>query len=75
MTPGLGIFLIALGAIIRYAINISVGGIEEGTIGLILMIAGVAVIVFWLIWLLTARRRDPAYDRRTAADPRYRERV
>ena len=71
MTPGIGIFLIALGAIIRYAINISVAGIEEGTIGLILMIAGVAIIALWLIMLLTDRRRDPAYDR-TAVDPRYR---
>ena len=72
MTPGLGIFLIALGAIIRYAINISVAGIEEGTIGLILMIAGLAILAIWLITLLTDRRRDPAYDRRTAVDPRYR---
>jgi hypothetical protein len=81
MTPGLGIFLIAAGAIIRYAINISIAGIEEDTIGLILMIAGVAVIAVWLIWLLATRRdparRDPAYERpvdprERPVDPRYR---
>jgi hypothetical protein len=71
MTPGLGIFLIALGAIIRYAIDISIAGVEEGTIGLILMLAGLAVLLFWVISLIAARR-DPAYDRRGAADPRYR---
>lgn len=49
MTVGMGIFLIALGAIIRYAINVSVAGIEEGTIGLILIIAGIAVVLVGLI--------------------------
>ena len=73
MTPGFGIFLIAVGAIIRYALNISIAGVEEETIGLILMIAGVAVVLLWLVWLLTSRR-DPAYDRpvESRTDPRYR---
>ncbi len=72
MTPGLGIFLIALGAIIRYAINISIAGVEEGTIGLILMIAGIAVIVFWGIWMLATRgdrARDRGYDRSARGAP------
>jgi hypothetical protein len=73
MTPGFGIFLIAVGAIIRYALNISIAGVEEETIGLILMIAGVAVVLLWLVWLVSTRR-DSAYDRpvETRTDPRYR---
>ena len=57
MTPGFGIFLIAVGAIIRYALNISVAGVEEGTIGLILMIAGAAIIVFCR-WPASLRNSD-----------------
>ena len=72
MTPGFGIFLIAVGAIIKWALNVSIAGVEEDTLGLILMIAGVAVIALWFVWLLSTRRRDPVYDERTAVDPRYR---
>jgi hypothetical protein len=70
MTAGFGIFLIALGAIIRYAINFEVGGIDEGTIGLILMVAGAAVLVIALIQMAMYRDRDRAvaYEQR---DPRY----
>jgi hypothetical protein len=70
MTAGFGIFLIALGAIIRYAINFEVAGIDEGTIGLILMIAGAAVLVIALIQMAMYRDRDRAvaYER---GDPRY----
>ena len=41
MTIGASIFLIAVGAILKYAVDVSVQGIEIQTIGLILMIAGV----------------------------------
>src|SRR5918912_1249847 len=41
MTIGASIFLIAVGAILKYAVNATVSGIEIQTIGLILMIAGV----------------------------------
>jgi len=69
MTAGFGIFLIAIGAIIRYAINFEVAGIDEGTIGLILMIAGVAVVLVSLVQMAMFRDRDRAvaYER----DPRY----
>ena len=74
MTAGFGIFLIALGAIIRYAINFSVAGVDEGTIGLILMIAGAAVLVLALVQMaiwnrgadrtVVEERRDPRYPPR-----------
>jgi hypothetical protein len=49
MTAGTGIFLIAVGAIIAFALNVKIGGIEEGTIGIILIVAGIAVLLLALI--------------------------
>ena len=75
MTAGAGIFLIAVGAIIRYALNFEIAGVDESMIGLILMLAGLAILVLALIAMATARRRtvvdervDPRAD--TRADPR-----
>jgi hypothetical protein len=68
MTIGGSIFLIALGAILKYAVDVTVSGIEIQTIGLILMIAGVVGLVIGL-FLLTQARRDPrAYDDRVVDD-------
>lgn len=39
------IFLIAVGAILRYATNFNVSGIDMDVVGLILMIAGVAILI------------------------------
>jgi Domain of unknown function (DUF6458) len=65
MTIGASIFLIALGAILKYAVNATVSGIEIQTIGLILMIAGVVGLVIGLFLLTTAdRRRGVVYDDR-----------
>lgn len=64
MTIGTSIFLIALGAILKYAVTASVAGIKIETVGLILMIAGAIGLVIGL-FLLTQARRDPgAYDDR-----------
>jgi hypothetical protein len=44
----MSIFLIAVGAILRYAINVTVEGIEIDTVGLILMIVGITGLVISL---------------------------
>lgn len=44
----MSIFLIALGAILRYAINVTVEGIEIDTVGLILLIVGIIGLVISL---------------------------
>jgi hypothetical protein len=63
MTIGASIFLIALGAILRYAVDVTVSGIEIQTIGLILMIAGAVGLVIGLFLLTqTERRRPVVYD-------------
>ena len=54
MGLGVSIFLIALGAILTWAVNASVSGLELTTIGVILMIVGVIGLVlsmiFWSSW-------------------------
>jgi hypothetical protein len=55
MTIGTSIFLIALGAILKYAVTATVAGISIQTAGLILMIAGAIGLVIGLF--LTARGR------------------
>lgn len=73
MTIGSSIFLIALGAILRYAVTDSVSGVDLTAIGLILMIAGVVGLVVGLFLMTT--RRDPAYRDPDVRDPDYRPRV
>lgn len=62
MTIGSSIFLIALGAILAFAVTASVAGIEIQTIGVILMIAGAIGLVVGLFMMTTARRRDAGAD-------------
>jgi uncharacterized membrane protein YbhN (UPF0104 family) len=74
---GSSIFLIAVGAILRYAVTATVEGVSLPTVGLILMIVGIVGLVIsllylfaWSPWQHRARsrvveERDPAYDRPT----------
>ena len=57
MTFGTSIFLIAVGAIIRYALTFTVSGVSRPAIGLILIIAGLVGIVLSLIYMATTRHR------------------
>ena len=56
MTVGGSIFLIAVGAILRYAVTDSISGVDLATIGLILMIAGIVGLVIGLFMYTTGRR-------------------
>ena len=56
MGIGTSIFLIALGAILYFAVNASISGVEIQTIGLILMIVGALGLVISLFFLGSARR-------------------
>ena len=58
MPIGTSIFLIAVGAIIRYGLTFHVSGVSRPTIGLILIIAGIGGAVLSLIYMATARRRE-----------------
>jgi len=57
MGIGTSIFLIALGAILKYAVNAEVSGLEISTIGLILMIVGVLGLVISLLYATMWRDR------------------
>jgi hypothetical protein len=48
MGIGTSIFLIAVGAILRYAVNVSVEDIEIDTVGLILIVVGIIGLVISL---------------------------
>ena len=56
MTSGISLFLIAVGAILYFAVNASVSGLEIDTIGIILMIVG-AVGFLWSLFVLMGARR------------------
>jgi len=64
MTIGGSLFVIALGAILRYAVDDKLKGVDLQTVGLILMIVGAAGLLFGLYYAFA--RRDP----RDPRDPR-----
>jgi hypothetical protein len=60
MTIGGSLFLIAVGAILYFAVTATVSGIDIATVGLILMIIGVVGLILGLFLLSSARtRRGP----------------
>ncbi|HEU4739743.1 MAG TPA: DUF6458 family protein [Solirubrobacterales bacterium] len=82
MTIGAGIFLIAVGAILKFATNFHVQGVAIDTIGVILMIAGAAGLILGLFQELVWSRRarpvapgevPPVEERREIREqpPRY----
>ena len=73
MTAAGGIFLIAVGAILRYATNFHIQGVALRTVGLILMIAGLAVLVLalwqWAVWSRRPRERTMVDERAEQREP------
>ena len=58
MATGTSLFLIAVGAILYFAVNASVSGISIATIGIILMVVGVLGLLISLFMISSARRAD-----------------
>jgi Domain of unknown function (DUF6458) len=54
---GTSLFLIAVGAILYFAVNASISGLSIATIGLILMIVGIVGLLISLFLISSARRR------------------
>ncbi|AWB86805.1 DUF6458 family protein [Mycetocola zhujimingii] len=67
MSIGLGIFLFAVGAILTFAVNVSVEWVNLDLIGYILMGAGLVVFIVGLA--LMTRKRHSVVTNRTAVDP------
>jgi hypothetical protein len=61
---GTSIFLIAVGAILAFAVNIHTNGVDLQTVGVILMLVGVIGVIlsaiFWNSW--GGFRRGAVYD-------------
>ena len=61
MTYGTSLLLIAVGAILRYAVTATVSGIDLQTVGLVLMIVGIVGLLLSLLWFgVWAGRRHEA---------------
>jgi amino acid permease len=77
MTFAGSIFLIVVGAILRFATHIHVKGLDLRTIGLILMIAGfvglIVAIWQWAVWSRRSRQSEVLVDDRRVADPHHQQ--
>lgn len=78
MGIGVGIFLIALGAILTFAVDWSIGGLDLNVVGWILMVVGVGgLILFLYFWnqrrgpqaVAAVRQRQVTEQPRTYDDP------
>ena len=65
MSLGFSLFLIAVGAILNFAVTATVAGVDIQTVGVILMIVGVIGLLITLAMYFSQR------DRRDAPPPPY----
>jgi hypothetical protein len=62
MTIGTSIVLIALGAILKWAVTAHVNGFDIQTAGTVLFVVGLVGLMLALIYTFWWTRRDAAYD-------------
>jgi len=77
MGYGTSILLIAVGAVLRFAVTATTSGINLQTVGVILMIVGIVGLLFTVLWMTmyADRRRERRYvERPVATDAVVRER-
>jgi Na+/proline symporter len=68
---GTSIFLIAIGAILYFAVDASISGLEIQTVGLILMIVGIIGLLISIWFMSRASRRGPPADGTVVRDREY----
>jgi len=73
MSIGAGIFLLVVGAILAFAVDVQVAGVDLKLVGYILMAAGAVGLVLGLV--LMTRRRQAVSTTRSAVDPASGEQV
>ena len=71
MTIGSSIVLIAIGAVLYFAVTAEVSGIELQTVGLILMLLGILGLVLGLILMSRSRRAAPVERETVVERDRY----
>lgn len=67
MSIGLGIFLLVVGAILVWAVDFNVTGVDLPLVGYILLAAGTLVVLLGIV--LMVRGRSSVSTTRTIADP------
>jgi hypothetical protein len=63
MSIGVSLFLIAVGAVMRYAVTWNPEEVNINTVGLILMLVGIVGLVISLAWMATVANRRGDYVR------------
>ena len=73
MGIGTSLFLTAVGAILYFAVDARVSGLEISTVGIILMVVGVIGLLISLLFLSDWRRRyrTPVEERPVVRDREY----
>jgi beta-lactamase regulating signal transducer with metallopeptidase domain len=66
---GTSLFLIAAGAILRYAVSDAVSGVNLATVGLILLIVGILGLIISLFMTFAYSRRETVVTRDRYVDP------
>lgn len=69
MGIGVGLILVAVGAVLTFAVNAAVSGVNIHTIGIILMAVGLVGVVIELVVFAPRRRSVTTYDAPPAVDP------
>ncbi len=71
MRIGASLFLIAVGAILKFGVTKQISGISIGVIGIVLMIVGIVGLLITLVMMSSRRRTDVVYgrDRVTYVEP------
>lgn len=63
MRIGASLILIAIGAVLKFAVTTQIAGIDLQTVGVILMIIGLVALLISAILMSTRRRTDIVYRR------------
>ncbi len=58
MTIGVSLLLIAVGAILKFAITVSISGVDLATVGVILMVIGALGLILGLVLIASRKRTD-----------------
>jgi len=69
MQLGTSILLIAVGAILKFAVTATVSGISLATVGTILIVVGIFGLLLSMFFLAQARRGDVVTERVVERDP------
>jgi len=72
LSLGASLFLLAVGAVLTFAVEAEVAGLDIGTVGVILMVVGVVGLLFSLMWM---QRSRTAGTRTVVREEAPRERV